>query len=228
MSVFVFLIPIGFIAFLLVCLFVLFTVLRKNEKSNKDEKVSANTMTNIRDIYGSLLYTLDNQIIAFLRIKPMITDMMSDEELEVFIRNATVELSADGQPFFFSAVSKEMDLRSVQNLYRSIVSRSDEPVVKNVLQNSIYDLTQKVDRGEFTDRDYFFRLYSKDTPAGNEELQERIDRFIRNMGNVGLKVEQIGDREIAELINRVHNPTYVGSDSLVFEPYISKLETSTI
>ena len=72
------------------------------------ENKSLNEFLNIKKIEDKYLYTLDKQIISFIRVYPINTELFSEEELIQKMNSSSVEFSNEQQPYtiFIKTLSK--------------------------------------------------------------------------------------------------------------------------
>ena len=71
-----------------VLLFTKQNVKRKKVEITADQK-SANEFTNVKDIRGRYLYTLDGYIICFIRLNPISIDLYSKSEKQTLMKLLT-------------------------------------------------------------------------------------------------------------------------------------------
>ena len=61
---------------------------------NKNKKVqSLNEFLNIKNIKNNYLYTLDDQVIVFIKVNPINIELLSDTELERKMDSEAIEFS---------------------------------------------------------------------------------------------------------------------------------------
>ena len=65
----------------------------------KQPQISANRFLNIKDIQGNFLYTLDNKVLAYLKIHPKNCKLMSKEEQKNHAQILTRNFASELKPF---------------------------------------------------------------------------------------------------------------------------------
>ena len=65
----------------------------------KQPQISANRFLNIKDIQGNFLYTLDNKVLAYLKIYPKNCKLMSKEEQKNHAQILTRNFASELKPF---------------------------------------------------------------------------------------------------------------------------------
>ncbi|MDR2903668.1 MAG: hypothetical protein LBU77_04105, partial [Clostridiales bacterium] len=71
---------------------------------------TANDFVNVKDVRGSVLYSKDGLIFAFLRIQPISLDLLSPCEQAKKIKNFAAEFSAEKKGFKFFSISRPVDI----------------------------------------------------------------------------------------------------------------------
>ena len=72
------------------------------------ENKSLNEFLNIKKIEDKYLYTLDKQIISFIRVYPINTELFSEEELIQKMNSSSVEFSNEQQPYTIFKKNKKI------------------------------------------------------------------------------------------------------------------------
>ena len=67
----------------------------KKNINNQTEEMSANLFLNIRDIQNNFLYTIDNKVIAYLKISPKNCKLMSKVEQYSHAKTLTSNLASE-------------------------------------------------------------------------------------------------------------------------------------
>ena len=82
----------------------------KEEIFIKKNKSSLNEFLNIRKIEDNFLYTLDKQVISFIRVHPINTELFSEEELIQKMNSSSVEFSNEQQPYTIFIIPRKVDI----------------------------------------------------------------------------------------------------------------------
>ena len=77
----------------------------------KNSKVqSLNEFLNIKDIKRNYLYTLDNQIVVFIKVNPINIELLSDSELERKMDSEAIEFSNEQYPYKIMVIPRAVDI----------------------------------------------------------------------------------------------------------------------
>ena len=77
----------------------------------KNSKVQSLTeFLNIKDIKRNYLYTLDNQIVVFIKVNPINIELLSDSELERKMDSEAIEFSNEQYPYKIMVIPRAVDI----------------------------------------------------------------------------------------------------------------------
>ena len=71
---------------------------------------SLNEFLNIKNIKENYLYTLDEQVISFIKVNPMNIELLSDKELEAKMDSSSIEFSNEQYPYKIIVVPRAVDI----------------------------------------------------------------------------------------------------------------------
>ena len=71
---------------------------------------SLNEFLNIKNIKETYLYTLDEQVISFVKVNPMNIELLSDKELETKMDSSSIEFSNEQYPYKIIVVPRAVDI----------------------------------------------------------------------------------------------------------------------
>ena len=84
---------------------ILIVKLFKNEGNQ-----NLNEFLNIKDIKKNYLYTLDDQVILFIKVNPINIELLSDEELEQKMDMQAIEFSTEQYPYKIIVIPRAVDI----------------------------------------------------------------------------------------------------------------------
>lgn len=76
----------------------------------KKKEQTLNEFLNIKDIKKSYLYTLDEQVVLFIKVEPMNIELLSDEELEIKMDSDSIEFSGEQFPYKIIVIPRAIDI----------------------------------------------------------------------------------------------------------------------
>ena len=119
------------------------------------ENKSLNEFLNIKKIEDKYLYTLDKQIISFIRVYPINTELFSEEELIQKMNSSSVEFSNEQQPYTIFIIPRKVDIAdfikeqeelkkklkdeaSIRIVEKRIIATHEMVANKNIIENEFY------------------------------------------------------------------------------------------
>lgn len=80
------------------------------KKNNKSNNQSLNEFLNIKNIKEHFLYSLDGQVIQFIKVEPINTGLLSEEELKSKMNLASIEFSEEQRPYKIIVIPRAVDI----------------------------------------------------------------------------------------------------------------------
>lgn len=81
----------------------------------KNKTKTLNEFLNIKNIEDNYLTTLDGQVILFIKICPINTELFSEEELENKMNSMSIEFSNEQYPYTFFIIPRKVDIADFVN-----------------------------------------------------------------------------------------------------------------
>jgi hypothetical protein len=134
--------------------------IKKKQRIDVTEK-TANEFVNVRDIKDKYLYTLDNQILCYVKITPISIDLFSKNEKKSLIKMLTAEMSRMQIPFKFIAVSRPVDIAPLISELTNLAVDSDDEKQKELLVQEIMEMSNFAMSGEVVERQFYLVIWSK-------------------------------------------------------------------
>ena len=81
-----------------------------NRFLKKEEEQSLNEFLNVKNIKENFLYTLDGQVIQFIKVEPINIELLTDDELESKMNFSSIEFSEEQQPYKILVIPRAVDI----------------------------------------------------------------------------------------------------------------------
>lgn len=188
---------------------ILYKIARKNqteEISLKDK--SANDFVNVQDIKNSVLYTKDGYVFTYIRVSPIALELISEAEKTVIIKNLTVELSTEQNPFKFFVISRPVNISALVDDLMDSYLVAETAQQKEILKNGIDTINGFAMSGDVIERQFYFILWEKYYDGASDDLLHRAAEFCTKIAAVQKNVAILTDSEIVQLCNLFANPSY--------------------
>lgn len=169
-------------------------------------KISANKFLNIKDIQGNFLYTLDNKVLAYLKIYPKNCKLMSKEEQKNHAQILTRNFASELKPFKLYFTNRPVDLQKNQDYQASLMDKE-----KNALKFSLQSKRSRSFgnlsvRGKALESEIYLMIWDENTEYIEQELIKRLNDLKIKFTNSGYRTEILEERLIIQLVNSFTNP----------------------
>jgi len=199
--------------------FFLKTQKRRKPDAEGQAQRTANEFTNVRDIRGSILYTLDGTALCYSKISPISIDLYSKNEVQALARSLTAEMSGNQEEFQLIAVSRPVDISPLLTELTALMPDADRKQ-KELLRHEISEMNAYAISGEIVERQFYTTLWGRAGEESERELVARAKRFTHNFTDCGISCELLTQREVVRLCNLINNPAYTHLEDSDTEPSI--------
>lgn len=185
-------------------------------------RISANRFLNIKDIQGNYLYTLDNKVLAYLKIYPKNCKLMSKEEQVNHAQILTRNFASELKPFKLYFTNRPVNLQKNQD-YQAFLMDKEKNALKFTLQGkrsrSFGNLSV---RGKALESEIYLIIWGENTEYIEQELMKRLSDLKMKFSNSGYRTEILEERLIIQLINSYTNPdvAYIENQEYRQMPFI--------
>ena len=203
--------------------------------------LTANEYVNVKDVRGSVLYSKDGLLFAFLRIQPISLDLLSPREKEKKIKSFAAEFSSEKKGFKFFSISRPVDISGLSARLTHLLSETADPAQKDLLNHEIREVSAFALTGEVTERQFYLVIWESAgnssllpsakaalsaRPAflpvtdGEKELMRRAHELENRFSGCEIVAELCGQGPIIRLLNLFANPNYAHLEDENVEPTI--------
>lgn len=179
-----------------------------SKRKNKiDPKIkAANDFVNIKDIRGSLLYTGDNHIFAYIRLQPISVDLLSQREKHTLINTLTAELSSETKPFQFFAISQVVDMSKLKDVLYDVLNDTSDSIRRRLINDEINQIAGFALSGEVIERQFFVIIWEVLNDDNELLLKRRANELANKFQSCGINVEVLEQSQIYHLIKLFGHP----------------------
>lgn len=191
----------------------------------KNNKITANEFTNVKDIRDIFLYTRNGYIFCYLKVYPFNIDLLSDEEKAGKTDMLAKSFDGDRKDFAYFSYPREIDLDSYkQSLKKQYDTAFNNYGRKHILSELIQQATELETNGENYEHQQYIKIWKM---AGNNkketerDLRTRITEFQYRYDMVGIRTDIIKSDEIIKMCNLFGNSQQAPFDvpmNTIYEP----------
>lgn len=169
---------------------------------------SLNEFLNVKNIKESILYTLDGQVIQFIKVEPINIELLTDEELESKMNFSSIEFSEEQQPYKILVIPRAVDISEHIEEQEELKRKIDDDVGIEIINNRIISTTEIVENKNIIENEFYIMIYDSNKDNIENELMKRANNWINRLKNCGYRSNLLYEREIILLIKSFTIPEF--------------------
>ena len=192
-------------------------------QKNKNTQ-SLNQFLNIKDIKGNYLYTLDEQVISFIKVNPMNIELLSDKELESKMDFASIEFSNEQFPYKIIVIPRAVDISDYIREQEELRSKLTNDVCIEIINNRIISTTEMIENKNIIENEFYIMIFDSNKDNIEIELNKRANNWISRLKNCGLKSEILEERDIILLVKSFTIPEFARTEGTDYRDNIVQIK----
>ena len=174
----------------------------------KRQDKTLNEFLNIKDIKENYLKTLDGQVILFLKVIPINTDLFSEEELENKMKSMSVEFSNEQYPYTILVIPRKVDIEDFVNEQQELKKKLQDEVCIRIVENRIINTHELVADKNIIENEFYICIWEKDNENSIERINKRANNWIQRFSNCDFRTEILNKSEIILLMKSFTIPEF--------------------
>ena len=192
-------------------------------QKNKNTQ-SLNQFLNIKDIKGNYLYTLDEQVISFIKVNPMNIELLSDKELESKMDFASIEFSNEQFPYKIIVIPRAVDISDYIREQEELRNKLTSDVCIEIINNRIISTTEMIENKNIIENEFYIMIFDANKDNIEIELNKRANNWISRLKNCGLKSEILQERDIILLVKSFTIPEFARTEGTDYRDNIVQIK----
>lgn len=192
-------------------------------QKNKNTQ-SLNQFLNIKDIKGNYLYTLDEQVISFIKVNPMNIELLSDKELESKMDFASIEFSNEQFPYKIIVIPRAVDISDYIREQEELRNKLTNDVCIEIINNRIISTTEMIENKNIIENEFYIMIFDANKDNIEIELNKRANNWISRLKNCGLKSEILEERDIILLVKSFTIPEFARTEGTDYRDNIVQIK----
>ena len=191
-----------------------------NRFLKKEEEQSLNEFLNVKNIKENFLYTLDGQVIQFIKVEPINIELLTDDELESKMNFSSIEFSEEQQPYKILVIPRAVDISEHIEEQEELKRKIDDDVGIEIINNRIISTTEIVENKNIIENEFYIMIYDSYKDNIENELMKRANNWINRLKNCGYRSDLLYEREIILLIKSFTIPEFARSEGTDYDDNI--------
>jgi hypothetical protein len=191
--------------------------------SIKAKNKTLNEFLNIKNIDENYLYTLDNQVILFIKIYPINTELFSEEELENKMDSMSVEFSNEQYPYSVFVIPRKVDItdyiKEQEQLKKSI---QDETSIR-IVEKRIFATHEMVADKNIIENEFYLCIWDNFSDDVKEKLIKRANAWKHRFKNCGFETEILEKTQIILLTKSFTIPEFARKEDTDYADNIVRI-----
>lgn len=183
---------------------------RFNKKAQ--ESVSANHFLNIRAIENNFLYTIDGQVLGFLKVHPENCTLMTKDEQMGHARRLVANFATEIKPFKIFFTNRPVDLQKNQDYQTQLMEKETNSLKFALLNQRSRSFGILSTTGKALESEIYIVIWEQNDEYIEQELLKRLEDMKMNLSNSGYKTEILQKDKIIQLVQ-----SYLLPDVAYFE-----------
>lgn len=199
-----------------------------NRFLKKEEEQSLNEFLNVKNIKENFLYTLDGQVIQFIKVEPINIELLTDDELESKMNFSSIEFSEEQQPYKILVIPRAVDISEHIEEQEELKRKIDDDVGIEIINNRIISTTEIVENKNIIENEFYIMIYDSYKDNIENELMKRANNWINRLKNCGYRRDLLYEREIILLIKSFTIPEFARSEGTDYDDNIVQIKGKEI
>lgn len=185
---------------------------------------SLNEFLNIKNIKENYLYTLDEQVISFVKVNPMNIELLSDKELETKMDSSSIEFSNEQYPYKIIVVPRAVDISDYIREQEELRNKLTDDICIEIINNRIISTTEMIENKNIIENEFYIMIYDSNKDNIEIELNKRANSWVGRLKNCGFKSEILEERDIILLIKSFTIPEFARTEGTDYTDNIVKIK----
>lgn len=185
---------------------------------------SLNEFLNIKNIKENYLYTLDEQVISFIKVNPMNIELLSDKELEEKMDSSSIEFSNEQYPYKIIVVPRAVDISDYIREQEELRNKLTDDTCIEIINNRIISTTEMIENKNIIENEFYIMIYDSNKDNIEIELNKRANNWVGRLKNCGLKSEILEERDIILLIKSFTIPEFARMEGTDYRDNIVQIK----
>lgn len=199
-----------------------------NRFLKKEEDQSLNEFLNVKNIKENFLYTLDGQVIQFIKVEPINIELLTDDELESKMNFSSIEFSEEQQPYKILVIPRAVDISEHIEEQEELKRKIDDDVGIEIINNRIIYTTEIVENKNIIENEFYIMIYDSYKDNIENELMKRANNWINRLKNCGYRSDLLYEREIILLIKSFTIPEFARPEGTDYDDNIVQIKGKEI
>ena len=195
-------------------------------KIKKKKEISLNEFLNIKDIPREkrYLYTLDGEVLLFIKVYPINIELLSIEELENKMDLMSIEFANEQNPYKILVIPRAVDISEYIHEQEILKNKCEDDISKKIIEERIKFTTNLVADKDIIENEFYIMIWEKASENAEAELNKRASNWINKLKNCDLNSKVLEEKEIILLVKSFTIPEFARTEGTDYGDNIVKIK----
>ena len=189
----------------------------------KNKTKTLNEFLNIKNIEDNYLTTLDGQVILFIKICPINTELFSEEELENKMNSMSIEFGNEQYPYTFFIIPRKVDIADFVNEQQELKRKLQDDVSIQIVEKRIICTHELVADKNIIENEFYLCIWTKDGENAIDNLLKRANNWKQRFKNCDYETEILNKSDIILMINSFTIPEFARKEGTDYRDNIVRI-----
>ena len=170
------------------------------------------------------MYTLDEQVISFIKVNPMNIELLSDKELESKMDLEAIEFSNEQFPYKIIVIPRAVDISDYIREQEELRNKLTDDVCIEIINNRIISTTEMIENKNIIENEFYIMIFDANKENIEIELNKRANNWMSRLKNCGLKSEILEERDIILLVKSFTIPEFARTEGTDYRDNIVQIK----
>lgn len=189
----------------------------------KNKTKTLNEFLNIKNIEDNYLTTLDGQVILFIKICPINTELFSEEELENKMNSMSIEFGNEQYPYTFFIIPRKVDIADFVNEQQELKRKLQDDVSIQIVEKRIICTHELVADKNIIENEFYLCMWTKDGENAIDNLLKRANNWKQRFKNCDYETEILNKSDIILMIKSFTIPEFARKEGTDYRDNIVRI-----
>ncbi len=189
----------------------------------KNKTKTLNEFLNIKNIEDNYLTTLDGQVILFIKICPINTELFSEEELENKMNSMSIEFSNEQYPYTFFIIPRKVDIADFVNEQQELKRKLQDDISIQIVEKRIICTHELVADKNIIENEFYLCIWTKDGENAIDNLLKRANNWKQRFKNCDYETEILNKSDIILMIKSFTIPEFARKEGTDYRDNIVRI-----
>lgn len=189
----------------------------------KQETKTLNEFLNIKNIEENYLTTLDGQVILFMKVFPINTDLFSEEELENKMDSMSIEFSNEQYPYTILVIPRKIDIADFINEQQELKKKLQDDISIQIIEKRIICTHELVVDKNIIENEFYLCIWTKDGENAIENIIKRANNWKQRFKNCDFETKLLNKTEIILMVKSFTIPEFARKEGTDYRDNIVRI-----